>query len=79
MHGFGIGLCSENENKVYAMTLTRPCIRDSKHRKAWKSGRGEVAHLEKELFSLSLITFSLFNNIYKLEKLLKTVSCNILL
>ena len=34
---------SENENKVYAMNLTRPCKSDQNHGKAWKCGRGEVA------------------------------------
>jgi hypothetical protein len=34
---------SENENKVYAMTVTETCKSDPNHGKAWKSGRGEVA------------------------------------
>jgi integrase len=46
-------LPKENENKVYAVTLTRPCISDPNHGKAWKCGRGEVSRF----VLLSTVTF----------------------
>jgi hypothetical protein len=55
---------SESENKVYAMTLKRPCKSDPNHEKAWKSGRGEVALVELGIFSTSLVTFSLLFSIH---------------
>jgi hypothetical protein len=41
---------SENENKVFVMTLTRPCKSDPNHRKAWKSGRAKVARFVFRIF-----------------------------
>jgi hypothetical protein len=48
---------SENENKVFVMTLTRPCKSDPNHGKAWKSGRGEVAYFVLLLNRMSTVTF----------------------
>ena len=44
---------SENENKVYAMTLTRQCISDPNPGKAWKCDRGEVASVQVAISPLS--------------------------
>ena len=48
---------SENENKVCAMTLTRPCKSDPNHGKAWKSDQGEVTLFVFRMFSTSHVTF----------------------
>jgi hypothetical protein len=56
---------SENENKVFAMTLTQPCKSGRNHPKAWKCGRGEVSLAKVELTPLSINfipTFPFFVN-----------------
>jgi hypothetical protein len=48
---------SANENKVFAMTVTKPSTKLGKcgrgARFAWKSGRGDVAWQHRGLWSLS--------------------------
>jgi hypothetical protein len=50
---------SENENKVFTLTVTRPCKSGRNHPKAWKSGRGAVASVKGAMSTTSNSLFCL--------------------
>ena len=60
---------SENENKVFTMTVTRPCKSDPNHGKAWKCGRGEVARFLCGLSSLGTPPFFVQDNAHCIPQL----------
>ena len=63
---------SENENKVFHMTVKRPCKSDPKHGKAWKCGRGEVSRLSVASFAgafMAMVSFVFLLSIFPLFSL----------